>query len=118
MNMVFAGVAAWLLAYAGFAGLCLAMDRHHAQVWGRDASPRARWGLRGAGWLLLTLALWPCVAAWGATVGVVVWLGFLTAGALLLVGLLPYAPRAAVGLALLAALAVLAAGAVLVVLSL
>nr|WP_315244793.1 efflux RND transporter periplasmic adaptor subunit [uncultured Albidiferax sp.] len=110
MSVAMAAVAAVLLAYAGFAGLCLAMDRHHAQVWGRDASPRARRGLRGAGWLLLTLALWPCVVAWGATVGVVVWLGFLTAGALLLVGLLPYAPRVAVGLALVALLA-LAAGA-------
>nr|WP_315182943.1 DUF3325 domain-containing protein [uncultured Albidiferax sp.] len=105
MSVAMAAVAAMLLAYAGFAGLCLAMDRHHAQVWGRDASPRARRCLRGAGWLLLALAVWPCVAAWGPSVGVVVWLGFLSAGALVLVGLLPYAPRAAVGLALLAALA-------------
>ncbi len=83
------------LSYAGMAGLCLAMDRHHAQVWKRDASVPARWGLRSLGWLLLALALVPCIAAWGTTVGVVVWLGFLSAGALLLAWLLPYAPRSA-----------------------
>ena len=90
-----AAVLAFALSYAGMAGLCLAMDRHHAQVWKRDASVRTRWGLRTGGWLLLALAIVPCIAAWGATVGVVVWLGFLSAGALLLAGLLPYAPRAA-----------------------
>lgn len=84
------------------------MDRHHAQVWGRDAPVSARWGLRTVGWLLLALALVPCVAAWGATVGVVVWLGFLSAAALLLAWLLPYAPRSAGMLAALAALAALA----------
>jgi hypothetical protein len=52
------------------------------------------------GALLLALAVWPCVAAWGTTVGVVAWLGFLSAGAGVLVGLLPYAPRVVVGLAL------------------
>ena len=90
-----AAVLAFALSYAGMAGLCLAMDRHHAQVWKRDVSVSMRWGLRTGGWLLLALAIVPCVAAWGATVGVVVWLGFLSAGALLLAGLLPYAPRAA-----------------------
>lgn len=90
-----AAVMAFALSYAGMAGLCLAMDRHHAQVWKRDASASTRWGLRTGGLLLLALAIVPSVAAWGATVGVVVWLGFLSAGALLLAGLLPYAPRAA-----------------------
>lgn len=90
-----AAVLAFALSYAGMAGLCLAMDRHHAQVWKRDASTSARWSLRTLGWLLLAMALVPSVAAWGATVGVVVWLGFLSAGALLLAVLLPYAPRVA-----------------------
>lgn len=94
-----AAFIALALSYAGMAGLCLAMDRHHAQVWKRDASVPARWSLRTLGWLLLTLALVPCTVAWGATVGVVVWLGFLSAGALLLAWLLPYAPRSATVLA-------------------
>lgn len=94
-----AALLALALCYAGMAGLCLAMDRHHAQVWKRDASTPARWGLRTLGWLLLALALLPSVSAWGATVGVVVWLGFLSAGALLLALLLPYAARPATALA-------------------
>nr|WP_315429709.1 DUF3325 domain-containing protein [uncultured Albidiferax sp.] len=108
-----ASALALLLAYAGMAGLCLAMDRHHAQVWGRDALPATRRTLQILGTVLLALALWPCVQAWGATVGVVVWLGCVSAGALLLVGLLPYAPRLAVLLAALGA--VLGVAAVFVV---
>lgn len=99
-------LASWLagsLCYAGLSGLCLAMDRHHRQVWTGKA-PAAQRGLRLAGWLLLALALWPCILAWGAAVGVVLWLGWLAVGGLLLVLLLPYRPRAA---ALLAALALL-----------
>lgn len=90
-----AAVLAFALSFADMAGLCLAMDRHHAQVWKRDTSTSARWSLRTLGWLLLAMALVPSVAAWGSTVGVVVWLGFLSAGALLLAVLLPYAPRVA-----------------------
>lgn len=87
------------LAYAGMTSLCLAMERHHAQVWGRHAARRAVPALRAAGWLLLALAIVPCVGAWGAAAGVVLWLGCLSAGALLLAGLLPYWPRCAVALA-------------------
>lgn len=108
ISLTGAALMALSLCYAGMAGLCLAMDRHHGQVWGRDAPPAARWGLRAVGTLLLALALCPCLVAWGATVGVVVWLGFLSAGALLLVGLLPYVPRLATVVAALAALAGLA----------
>ena len=103
-----AGVAtlvALALAYAGMASLCLAMDRHHKQVWGRDASDRARWSLRCAGSLLLALAALPCTEAWGASVGVVAWLGLLSAAALLVAGSLPYAPRWSARLPIVAVLA-------------
>ncbi|RSZ55267.1 DUF3325 domain-containing protein [Massilia atriviolacea] len=102
-DTAFAGALALALAYAGMALLCLAMDRHHQQVWGREPSRRQRLGLQGGGSVLLALALLPCVAAWSATVGVVLWLGFLSAGVLPLVFLLPYAPRATVCSALLLA---------------
>jgi hypothetical protein len=98
-----ASVLALALAYAGMALLCLAMDRHHQQVWGREPSPGQRLGLRGAGALLLALALVPCVAAWSASVGGVLWLGFLSAAVLPLVFMLPYAPRATAWSALLLA---------------
>ena len=96
------------LSYAGMASLSLAMDRHHGQVWGRDAAPNVRRALQLAGTILLALAIWPCVAGWSATVGVVAWLGFIGAGALLVALLLPYAPRLLLRSSLLAAVAALA----------
>lgn len=96
------------LSYAGMASLSLAMDRHHGQVWGRDAAPHVRRALQLAGTVLLALAIWPCVAGWSASVGVVAWLGFIGAGALLVALLLPYAPRLLLRSSLLAAVAALA----------
>ncbi|RAI59571.1 DUF3325 domain-containing protein [Roseicella frigidaeris] len=96
------------LAYAGFLGLCLAMDRHHAELLrGRPAAGR-RWLLRGVGWLLLGLSLLPCLALWGVGIGIVAWLGLLTVAAYSLVHLIPYAPRLALWLGPLLPLAGLA----------
>ncbi|MFP6848312.1 MAG: DUF3325 domain-containing protein [Pseudomonas sp.] len=103
MSTTLALLLAAALCYAGMAALCLGMDRHHQQVWSRKA-PRRQRGLRLAGWLLLAIALWPCVQAWGGAVGVVIWFGLLSAAALLLVLLLPYRPQ---GAALLMVLAML-----------
>lgn len=94
------------LAYAGMAGLSLAMKRHFSQVW--HSTPAPLWlqrSLRSAGWLLLALALIPCINYWGITVGLVVWPGFISAAALLLAGLLSYLPRMAAAVALLALIA-------------
>ena len=96
------------LTYAGMASLSLAMDRHHGQVFGRDAAPSVRRALQLAGSVLLALAIWPCVAGWSATVGVVAWFGFLSAGALAVALLLPYAPQLLFRSSLLAAVAALA----------
>ncbi|MCC7645742.1 MULTISPECIES: DUF3325 domain-containing protein [unclassified Janthinobacterium] len=96
------------LSYAGMASLSLAMDRHHGQVWSRDAAPGVRRALQLAGAVLLALAIWPCVAGWSVTVGIVAWLGFISAGALLVALLLPYAPRLLLRSSLLAAVAALA----------
>ena len=67
-----------------------------------------RRALQLAGAVLLALAIWPCVAGWSATVGVVAWLGFISGGALLVALLLPYAPRLLLCSSLLAAVAALA----------
>lgn len=88
-------LGALALCYAGMAALALAMDRHHQQWRGKDASPAARHVLRAAGALLLAAALWPCVVLWGVGAGLVGWAGFLTAGALMLAFLLPYGARLA-----------------------
>ena len=93
-------VAAIALAYAGFTALSLAMDRHHADVYGRgkEPSPRAR-GAAG-----LALSLLACVERQGWNMGPILWCGAMTLGALLLSGLLlPYAPRWAVRLAMVSA---------------
>lgn len=101
MTTTTACLLAFGLAYAGMAGLCLAMDRHHAQVWQRDAPPVLRRMLQTAGWALVALAVVPCLQAWGGSVGTVLWLGWLSAGALALVLLLSYRPRLAAALAAL-----------------
>lgn len=95
----------FLLCYAGMAGLCLAMPRHQRQVWpSLVLSPLYRQILRALAAGMLALALLPCIRAWGTSVGVVLWLGYLSAGALCLVLLLAYRPRSS---ALLAGIAVL-----------
>ena len=82
------------LAYAGFTGLCLAMERHHEQVFGVRRIPRLRrLGLTAGGWLLLAGSLLPLLPAQGAGPGITLWLGLLTAAALVLALLLSYAPR-------------------------
>lgn len=94
MDTILALILGSALCYAGMAALCLGMDRHHQQVWSRKSPARQR-GLRLVGWLLLAIAVWPCVQAWGSSVGVVIWFGLLSAGALVLVLLLPYRPKSA-----------------------
>lgn len=109
MNTLLALLLGGALCYAGMAALCLSMDRHHRQVWAGTAPARQR-GLRILGWLLLAVAVWPCIQTWGGPVGVVIWFGLLSAAALLLVLLLPYQPRGAallMGLTMLGSLPVL-----------
>lgn len=91
------------LAYAGFAGLCLAMERHHEQVFGvRRIPPRRRHGLAWGGWLLLAASLLPVSLAHGAGPGITLWTGLLTAAALMLALLLSYAPRLVIAPAVVA----------------
>lgn len=88
------------LAYAGFAALCLAMERHHGEVFGtRRIPPRRSIALRLSGWALLAVSFPTCIADWGWAFGSVAWCGVLTAAALPIVLLLPYRPRAMAALA-------------------
>jgi hypothetical protein len=106
MTTSYASLLSLALAYAGMAGLGFAMDRHYEQLTrSRETPPRHRVLLRVGGAVLLVAAAVPCVIAWGATVGPVAWLGFLSAGALPLALMLPYRPRAAAWLAGIAAVA-------------
>ncbi|MEM7120381.1 MAG: DUF3325 domain-containing protein [Pseudomonadota bacterium] len=93
-------------AYAGFACLALAMDRHHRQLWQRPVGQGRRAMLRLAGATLLTTSLVACSAAAGWSTGLVLWFCVLTASGLAFVVLLPLAPR----LALAGTLAVIPSG--------
>ena len=94
MSALWAGGSSLALAFAGMAALAFAMERHYEQLTGARALPAARhWQLRCLGAALLLAAVLPCVWAWGATVGSVAWLGFLSAGAVGCVAAISAAPR-------------------------
>ena len=100
MNLLPATALALSLAYAGMAGLCMAMDRHHEQLTGRrDVPIRLRWALRLAAGVLLLASLHVSINGWGPGVGWVAWLGYLTTSALLVAGLWAWRPLLAMGFA-------------------
>lgn len=88
-----------LIGYAGFAALCLAMEKHVAELLGRKPGHAALRGLRIAGWSLLILALVLSVQVRGWAHGLVEWIAVLMAGVALWVFGLPYQPRLLLGLA-------------------
>jgi hypothetical protein len=95
MNATWASMVGLCFAYAGFAALALAMDRHYADAFGRGESPSPflRRGMQWAGSLGLSLSLATIVAHAGWAIGSVLWLGVLTLAALPLAVLLAYVPR-------------------------
>ncbi|WP_175625148.1 MULTISPECIES: DUF3325 domain-containing protein [Oxalobacteraceae] len=106
----FGFIAALALAYGGWTALSLGMDRHYADIHGRGKEPqqseRNLYRMLGTLALLATYAISVKLQGW--TVGSVLCLGTMTAGALLLVMLLTYAPqrtvfagKLAIGLAIL-----------------
>lgn len=100
-------LVAALLAYSGFTALCLAMSRHHRQLWHRPVSSRRALVLRVVGAALLAGSLLASTQGEGVPRGIAAWFGVLPLAALALVGLLPFSPRTAAILALLAPLSAL-----------
>lgn len=88
-----------LIGFAGFAGLCLAMDKHFNELLGRKPGPGQLRSLRSAGWLLLLVSLVLSVHQRGWAHGLVEWIAVLMAGVTLWVFVLPYQPRLLLGLA-------------------
>lgn len=88
-----------LLSYVGFTALCLAMEKHHGELLKRKPSPLQKRSLAVVGWLLLALSLAAAVHQAGWAFGLVNWTAGLMGSALLLVWLLPYQPRLALGIA-------------------
>jgi Protein of unknown function (DUF3325) len=93
---------AFTLAYAGLTAVCLSMERHYRLVWGQTPSVAAATALRVLGFVVLCVSVVPAVSSWSAAIGVIAWFGFMTLAALPLIFLLPYAPRVAAGLAVIA----------------
>jgi hypothetical protein len=100
-------VPAALLAYSGLTAVCFAMNRHHRQLWHRPATARRSWLLRLVGACLLVASLLASTAVAGVPRGIVAWFGILPLAALTLIVLLPFSPRSAGILALLAPVSVL-----------
>lgn len=88
-----------LIGFAGFAALCLAMEKHFTELLERKPGPGQLRALRVGGWLLLTLSLVLSVQWRGWAHGLVEWIALLMAGVTLWVFGLPYLPRALLGLA-------------------
>ncbi|MDD0973048.1 DUF3325 domain-containing protein [Pseudomonas fontis] len=86
-------LAITLFGFAGFAGLCLSMERHYSDLLGHKATPRRLRGLRIGGWLLLVVALWLAVLKSGWAMGLVELFAVLMAGLCLWVFVLPYRPK-------------------------
>ncbi|MGN8251668.1 DUF3325 domain-containing protein [Pseudomonas sp. SMV7] len=92
-----AGIA--LITFAGLVALCLAMQKHFADLLRRKPRPGQLRLLRGAGWLLLLASLVLSVHLRGWAHGLVQWVAVLMAGVTVWVFGLPYLPRLLLGLA-------------------
>jgi len=103
-----------LIAFAGFAALCLAMSKHFETLLGRTPGPGQPQLLRVTGWLMLLVSLVLAVQSRGWAHGLVEWTAVVMAGVTLWVFALPYLPRLLVGMAAVSAvlgpLLVLSAG--------
>ena len=88
--------------------LSLSLRRHYRQVFTDESRYEQHlWPLRIAGYLLVTLSLWPCVREFGAPIGICLWLSVLAIAAFVQIMLLTYRPRVtavfgALGVALIA----------------
>ncbi len=79
-------VAANVLIVAGMACQAWAMPHHHEMLGRAQPDSTVRTGVRALGWLLLLVAILPCVAGWGGAIGLVLWIGLLSAGVLVVAG--------------------------------
>lgn len=88
-DIVWLSAAVFSVSLAGFVLLALASERPGELLLGRIPGRRERLVWRGAGWLLLAMALALCQWVWGWSIGVVAWLGWLCVTSTVLVFALP-----------------------------
>ncbi len=110
ITLVLWATAAFTASLSGFAALSMAMDRHYEDSFGRGKSPgRLRRWMQAGGSTALLLSLAICLSMAGSSQGWVLWFGELTAGAIVLVLVLTYAPKRAMRLGWIAAVIALVA---------
>lgn len=86
--------AAFVVSFAGFAWLALAMDVHWRQVHGKGQTPGRRRALRTAGACVLAVSLALCLLADPASMAVLEWAMLLAAAAVVVALALHLRPRA------------------------
>jgi len=86
-------LASLLLSFAAFAALAMTMDKHHRDLFGAPPGKGRRQLFTMAGWLLLAASALPLIQLQGAVIGMLFWLGLLTASALGVAMVLSYRPR-------------------------
>lgn len=75
--------------------LSLSLRRHYGRVFTDESAYESRrWLLRGTGYAALLIALWPCISALGAPIGICLWLSNVALAAFTQIMLLTYRPRA------------------------
>jgi hypothetical protein len=82
-----------LLSVLAFIFFALAMERHQADLFGRQLDSGATKMLRAAGWVLLCASLAVAVRQPLWSLGLVAWFGYLSAGAGAVFGALVLAQR-------------------------
>jgi hypothetical protein len=73
--------------------LSLSLRRHYRQLFPDDRGYEQRlWPMRIAGYVLIALALVPCIRLFGAPIGICLWLSVVALAAFLVIMLLTYRP--------------------------
>jgi hypothetical protein len=94
MATIFIALAAPLFILLGFAALCLGIEKHYKEHFGRAlTSPRRSQWLRALGWLSLALSFAACVAEEGWQIGPLSWFGWLSVIGMALVFARPWLMR-------------------------
>jgi len=94
MNTLFAALLALTLSLSAFTLAAIAMDRHYEQLFNEAQIGMLRKVLvRTASVCMGVSSLVICLTGWGSAVGIVVWAGMLSVGAVLSALLLTYLPR-------------------------
>jgi hypothetical protein len=79
------------LVFLGCFLLSLSLRRHYRQVFADESAYERRlWPMRIAGYGLTLLGLWPCIAQFGAPIGICLWISIFALAAFLQIMLLTY----------------------------